>query len=74
MLDQYVGNLKKLKGIAIDVGDKDRLSGSAKEFEQLLTSRGVGHSFAVYEGDHVNHISDRVEGYVLAFFSKNLVF
>ena len=74
MLDQYVGNLKKLKGIAIDVGDKDRLSASAKEFEQLLTSRGVGHTFAIYEGDHVNHISDRVEGQVLAFFSKNLVF
>ncbi len=74
MLDQYVGNLKKLKGIAIDVGDKDRLSGSAKELDQLLTSRGLGHSFAVYEGDHVNHISDRVEGHVLAFFSKNLVF
>lgn len=74
MVDQYVGDLRKLKGIAIDIGDKDTLLPGAKEMDRMLTDRDVVHSFAIYDGDHVNHISDRLETQVLPFFSKGLVF
>ena len=74
MLDQYVGNLKALKGLALDVGDKDRLGGNIKELDRLLTERDVAHTFAIYDGDHVNHVSDRVEAHVIPFFTKLLVF
>ena len=74
MLDQYVGSLKGLKAFGMDVGDKDRLAGSAKALDVLLTSRGVAHTFAIYDGDHVNHVADRVAGHVLGFFSRHLAF
>ncbi|MBL8238255.1 MAG: alpha/beta fold hydrolase [Bryobacterales bacterium] len=74
MLDQYAANLRSLRAIAIDAGDKDRLTATAREFDALLTSRGVTHSFSIYDGDHVNHVADRVAEQVLGFFSRNLTF
>ncbi len=74
MADQYIGNLKRLKAIAIDVGDKDFLIRGVKDLDQLLTVNDVPHGFEIYPGDHVNHISDRVEMKVTEFFAKNLVF
>jgi len=74
MLDQYAVNLKKLKALALDTGDKDFLIAGIREMDRLLTVNGVAHSFEVYEGDHVNHIKDRVETKVMAFFTQNLSF
>ena len=74
MADQYVGNLKRLKAIAIDVGEQDRLITGARELVRILESNGVALTFETYPGDHVNHVSDRVESKVLAFFTRNLVF
>lgn len=74
MAGQYLGNLKALKAIAIDMGDKDRLMSGAKELVQILDANGVAHSFETYDGDHVNHVSDRVAQQVLPFFSRHLVF
>lgn len=74
MLDQYLGSLRKLKSIAIDIGDKDFLLGGAKEMDRMLTERDVVHSFEIYEGNHVNKVSDRIEAHVLPYFSRLLVF
>ena len=74
MADQYVGNLKRLKAIAIDVGEQDRLIAGARELVRILENNGVKLIFETYPGDHVNHVSDRVETKVLAFFTRNLVF
>ena len=74
MADQYIGNLKRLKAFALDVGDKDGLGGAIKELDEILTARNVPHIFEVYPGDHVNHVSDRIEGMVLPFFSEKLAF
>ena len=72
MVDQYVPNLKKLKAIAIDVGDKDGLAGSNRELSRVLTGFGIANSFETYDGDHTNHIAERVETKVLPFFSAQL--
>jgi S-formylglutathione hydrolase FrmB len=74
IIDQYMGNLKKLHAIAIDVGDKDNLSSSNKELSRVLTDNGLSNTFEIYDGDHTNHIALRVETKVLPFFSDNLVF
>ena len=71
MIDQYAGNLKTLK-IGIDVGDKDNLSASNRELNRVLTSYGIPASFETYDGDHTNHIVDRMEKVVLPFFARNL--
>ncbi|HET8696769.1 MAG TPA: alpha/beta hydrolase-fold protein, partial [Gammaproteobacteria bacterium] len=72
MLDQYVANLKRYTAIGMDVGLQDTLLGSNQQLDKALTASGVQHTFATYEGDHVNHIADRMEQAVLPFFSEHL--
>jgi len=74
MLDQYVGNLKKLHAIAGDVGTSDGLMASNKQLEEAFTNFAVNHKFETYDGDHTNHVKDRIEGSVFPFFSQNLSF
>jgi S-formylglutathione hydrolase FrmB len=71
MIDQYATNLKTLR-IGIDVGDKDTLAASNRELNRVLNNYGIQTAFEVYDGDHTNHIVDRMEKTVLPFFSKNL--
>lgn len=74
-IDQYIDNLRSLKDFALDVGDKDHsITDTTKVLDQVLTSYKIAHFFEVYEGDHLNHIADRIETKVLPFFSKNLSF
>ncbi len=74
MVDQYLGNLKKFKAIAMDVGLQDNLAGSNRQLDALLTQFDIVHTFETYEGDHTNHVKDRFEQKVLPFFSANLAF
>jgi S-formylglutathione hydrolase FrmB len=71
MIDQYAANLKTLR-IGIDVGDKDSLAASNRELNRVLNSYGIPTVFEVYDGDHTNHIVERMGKNVLPFFSKNL--
>jgi S-formylglutathione hydrolase len=50
------------------------LSTSNRELNKVLNGYGIETQFEVYDGDHTNHIVDRMEKVVLPFFSKNLVF
>ena len=72
MLDQYVPNMKKYTAIAMDIGLQDTLLESNKELDQAMTRLGIQHTFETYEGNHNNHLEDRMEGNVFPFFSKNL--
>jgi S-formylglutathione hydrolase FrmB len=74
MLDQYVANIKKYNAIAMDVGLQDTLLGSIREMDESLTRLQIPHSFETYEGDHSNHLKDRIEFKVLPFFSEHLAF
>lgn len=71
MIDQYATSLKTLR-IGIDVGDKDGLAASNRELNRVLTGYGISTAFEVYDGDHTNHIVDRMEKVVLPFFAKGL--
>ncbi|HEY7333573.1 MAG TPA: alpha/beta fold hydrolase [Bryobacteraceae bacterium] len=72
MLDQYVTNMKKYSAIAMDIGLQDTLLSSNQELDQAMTRLGITHTFETYEGNHNNHLEDRIEGKVFPFFSKQL--
>jgi hypothetical protein len=70
--DQYIGNLKQYKAIAIDVGDQDGLRFDAKKLHDLLDSYGIANSFEIYSGTHTSAVAVRFQNFVMPFFSKNL--
>jgi len=74
-VDQHVTDLRRLKGFAFDAGDKDQpIASNIKILDETLNANSVTHTFEIYEGDHLNHIADRIETKVLPFFSKTLSF
>jgi len=57
----------------IDTGDSDRYRKSAKEFEELLTRRGVPHEWHLNEGAHEEaywqaHLEDYLYWYALPWW------
>jgi S-formylglutathione hydrolase FrmB len=71
-VDQYVGNLRQYRGIAIDVGDEDRLRADAGKLHDVLDTYGIANSFEVYPGTHTSRVADRFQNHVMKFFSGNL--
>ncbi|HXR33068.1 MAG TPA: alpha/beta hydrolase-fold protein [Verrucomicrobiae bacterium] len=75
MIDQNIANLRQLHGIAFDAGDRDDgITEHARDLDRILTNYHIPHQFAIYEGDHLNHIADRIETKLIPFFSANLSF
>jgi S-formylglutathione hydrolase FrmB len=72
-VDQYIGNLRQYRGIAIDVGDQDGLKVSAGKLHDILDSYGIANAFEIYPGTHTSAVADRFQNHVLPFFSKHLV-
>jgi S-formylglutathione hydrolase FrmB len=73
-VDQYVGNLRRYRAIAIDVGDQDGLKTDAGKLHEVLDRYGIANSFQIYPGTHVSDVASRFQDFVLPFFSRNLVF
>lgn len=73
-VDQYIGNLRRYRAIAIDVGDKDGLKADAQTLHGVLDRYGIPNSFEIYEGDHTNRVAWRFQDKLLPFFSAHLAF
>jgi pimeloyl-ACP methyl ester carboxylesterase len=73
-VDQYIGNLRRYRAIAIDVGDQDGLRVDATKLHEVLDSYGVANSFEIYSGTHTSAVADRFQNHVMPFFNKNLCF
>jgi len=73
-IDQYVGNLRRYRAIAIDVGDQDGLRVDTGKLHDALDKYGIVHSFETYSGTHTSKVADRFQNHVLPFFSNNLCF
>jgi enterochelin esterase-like enzyme len=71
-VDQYVGNLRQYRAISIDVGDQDGLRVDAAKLHDVLDTYGIPNGFEVYQGTHTSKVADRIQNYVIPFFSKNL--
>jgi S-formylglutathione hydrolase len=75
MVDQYLGNLKRLHAIAFDAGDKDTgIAGTIKTLDEILKGYDLPHTFEIYEGTHTSAIPARIELKTMPFFTKNLAF
>ena len=73
-IDQYIGNLRRYRAIAIDVGDQDHLRVDTEKLHDVLDKYGIANSFEVYSGTHTSRVADRFQNHVIPFFSKNLCF
>jgi enterochelin esterase-like enzyme len=73
-VDQYIGNLKEYRAIAINVGDQDSLRVDTTKLHNILDNYGIANSFEVYSGTHTSAVADRFQNHVLPFFNKNLCF
>lgn len=72
MVPTFASELRKMSAIKMDVGEQDGLIEANRMLSETMSRYGVEHTFETYEGDHVNHISDRFEQSVLPFFSRHL--
>ncbi len=73
-IDQYIGNLRRYRGIAIDMGDQDGLRFDAGKLHSVLDNYGIANTFEIYHGTHTSAVADRFQNHVLPFFSNNLCF
>ena len=73
-VDQYIGNLRRYRAIAIDVGEEDSLRIDAGKLHDVLDRYGIVNSFEIYSGTHTSAVADRFQNHVLKFFSRNLCF
>ena len=76
MISSNAGRLKRLRGFMFDVGLSDNLVSPSSQaaMDSAFTRAGVKHTFETYDGDHTNHIADRLATSVLPFFSRTLDF
>ena len=73
-VDQYIGNLREYRAIAMDVGDQDELRVDTGKLHALLESYGIANRFEIYSGTHTSAVAFRFQNYVIPFFSENLSF
>jgi S-formylglutathione hydrolase FrmB len=73
-VDQYVGNLRQYRAIAMDVGDQDGLRIDAGKLHDVLDKYGISNTLQVYPGTHTSAVADRFQNHILPFFSESLCF
>jgi S-formylglutathione hydrolase FrmB len=73
-IDQYIGNLREYRAIAIDVGDQDGLRTDTGKLHDVLDKYGIANGFEMYRGTHTSAVADRFQNHVMPFFSQNLCF
>jgi enterochelin esterase-like enzyme len=71
-VDQYVPSLRRMRAIALDIGDQDPFVATNRQLADALARLDVPHAFEIYPGDHGNRIRERFETQVLPFFSRHL--
>jgi S-formylglutathione hydrolase FrmB len=73
-VDQYIGNLKQYRAIAMDVGDQDPLRVDAGKLHDVFDNYGIANSFEIFPGTHTSAVADRFQNHVMMFFSQHLCF
>ena len=71
-IDQWIGNLRRYRGIAIDVGDQDGLRVDSAKLHDALNRYQIANSFEIYSGTHTSKVADRFQNHVLPFFHRTL--
>jgi S-formylglutathione hydrolase FrmB len=71
-IDQWIGNLRRYRAIAIDVGDQDGLRVDSGKLHDALDRYQVANTFEIYPGTHTSKVADRFQNHVLPFFHRTL--
>lgn len=75
MVGPMLANITQLKGIFIEYGAQENFTHipiGARRLSQALSAAGVPHTLEVFEGDHGNHLGQRIQGRMLPWMSKLL--
>lgn len=78
MVEEYSGNLAKLRGLRFDSGYEDQFTHippTARALSSALTARGIDHVFEEYNGDHRNRFwgrNGRIATEVMPYFWRLL--
>jgi S-formylglutathione hydrolase len=73
----YRENLLKIKALALDFGTQDEfqwIPKGGRYFSQLLKDAGIPHQALEFAGRHSNRLRERIEQFMLPFFSDHLSF
>jgi len=74
MMHQYIPQLESFEDVYIDAGDRDvGIAATVREMNDILDNYGVPHRAAIYEGDHVSGIHERITTQLMPMFSEVLV-
>ncbi len=74
-IESSAGNLRRLDGIGLDVGDREEFGHillSTPALSERMTALGIEHDFEIYPGDHVSGIEAQLRTRVLPFFGGHL--
>jgi S-formylglutathione hydrolase FrmB len=74
MVPQNIPALRSLTAIGVDTGDKDFVRPDDEAIHAELLKFGIKHDWELYEGDHGNRVSERLEKVVFPFFARHLAF
>lgn len=72
---EHKDNLLRLKGMVIDVGDRDEYAWIPKGctyYAEQLTAAGIPHELRTYDGRHQDQLASRIREHMLPFFSELL--
>jgi S-formylglutathione hydrolase FrmB len=69
---QYIGNLRRYRAIAMDVGDQDGLRVDAARLHDIFDTFGLANTFEIYPGTHTSAVAVRFQNHVMRFFSATL--
>ena len=74
MADQFVPNLRRLRGITFDAGTQEPgVQNSSRQFAEALKRNKIEHTFEVFDGGHNDKVRERIETKMLPFFTRTLV-
>lgn len=71
-IERYTSNYMQLTGIVVDYGVYDEyrwIPQGCVFFSEQLTEAGIPHELVNHSGGHSNYLRDRIELYMLPFFS-----
>ena len=68
-------NILQLRAIFVEYGAQENFTHiivGAQELSQRLSTAGVSHTLEVFQGDHIDHLRDRIAHHLLPWTSKQL--
>ena len=76
MVVPLLPNIAQLRAILIEYGAQENFTHiviGAQELSQRLSQAGISHTLEVFQGDHVDHLTERIADHLLPWVSAQMV-